>query len=533
MNVRVLCRLAAAVSMLCSCSREQNVMVGVVPYPQEVDVTDRDIDIDRFRRVEYSPGLENEAAFLKGALASSHPMDGSSGKAIELVISASGQPSGAYCLDVSGSKITITGEDNAGVFYGIQTLLHEIWCKGVKKGTIRDYPRYGWRGFMLDEARHFFGKETVKRLLDMMAYYKLNRFHWHLTDAQGWRIEIRGYPLLAGVGGIGCHSDPDTPAAFYTQEDIREIVEYAAARHIEVIPEIDMPGHASAANRAYPEFNGGGTEQFPDFTFNVGKEGTYAYLTGILREVAQLFPSEYIHIGGDEVFYGSEAWKRDPDVRKLMAREGFSTVSEAEGYFIRRMADSLKTLGKTLIGWDDILDFRTDPERSVICWWRHDRPESLRKSLSGGYTTILCPRKPLYFDFVQADRDSVGRRWDGFCPLEDVYAFPDAWYAGWNLTEADMSHVIGMQANLWTELVHNADRLGYMIFPRICALAEAAWTLPENKDYQDFSERMNAEYPRLHDEGLYYFDARRPDYHKEPAGPEIKKRGAAKISSRN
>lgn len=163
---------------------------------------------------------------------------------------------------------------------------------------------------MLDEARHFSGEKRVKQILDLMAYYKMNRFHWHLTDAQGWRIEIKQYPKLATIGGEGCHSDPDTPAQYYTQEQIRDIIAYAKERHIEIIPEIDMPGHATAANKAYPEYSGGGTEEHPEFTFNVGKEETYTYLTNILKEIAALFPSPYLHIGGDEVAYGIKAWKQ-------------------------------------------------------------------------------------------------------------------------------------------------------------------------------------------------------------------------------
>ena len=299
---------------------------------------------------------------------------------------------------------------------------------------------------------------------------------------------------------------------------------YADARHIEVIPEIDMPGHASAANRAYPEFNGGGSGQFPDFTFNVGKEGTYAYLTTILKEVASLFPSQYIHIGGDEVFYGSEAWKKDPDVKALMRREGLPDIKAAEGYFIHRICDSLKTMDKQMIAWDDVLGFEPDRVQSVICWWRHDRPQTLVQSLDKEYRTILCPRKPMYYDFIQHSSHSCGRTWDGFCPLEDVYAFPDAWYEGWGLEEDDMDTVLGIQSNLWTELVHNTDRLYFMIYPRLFALAEAAWTEAGNKDYGSFARRLDPYYGLMDKLGIYYFDAREPSAHSEPAGPVIIKR---------
>ncbi len=514
-----------------SCSRKQD-RVDVIPYPNNVQVESSVVDFTGLKRIVYPSGLSSDARFLQNALKErglNLLLDeaGASGKGAVVLESDSCTQKEAYLLKCSKNRVEIIGGED-GVFWGIQTLLQQLDHGGVKIGEIEDAPRYAWRGFMLDEARHFFGEQTVKNLLDEMSYYKINKFHWHLTDAQGWRIEIKSYPRLATVGGIGTHSDPDTPAQYYTQEQIRRIVAYAAERHIEVIPEVDMPGHASAANRAYPQFNGGGTPQFADFTFNVGKEATYAFLTSVLREVGELFPSDYIHIGGDEVFYGSDAWNRDPYVQKMMRREGLASVQDAEGYFIRRMTDSLKVLGKKAIAWDDVLDFELDKENNVICWWRHDRPQSLRKSLAKGYTTIMCPRKPMYYDFVQDSTHTWGRIWDGFCPLEDVYAFPDAWYEGWGLTEGDMLKVIGIQSNLWTELVHNKDRFDFMIFPRICALAESGWTLAQNKDYADFTVRMESAYKTFDAKGIYYFDDRDPSHHSEPAGPVIKKKDAPK-----
>ncbi len=519
-----------AITLLVVSCRGKNVIPDVIPLPNTADTYSSKTNISHIDKIIYhEPILSSDAQYLKAALAD---------KGYKMAISSEGKQNAwtinlsidetltdeGYVLKTGRNSVSITGGRD-GVFYGIQTFLQELNNGAVRRGVIEDAPRYGWRGFMLDEARHFFGKETVKQLLDIMSYYKLNKFHWHLTDAQGWRIEIKAYPKLTEIGGIGTHSDPDTPAQFYTQDDIREIVAYAASRHIEIIPEIDMPGHASAANRAYPEYNGGGTPQFADFTFNVGKEGTYTYLTNILREVADLFPSKYIHIGGDEVFYGSDAWNRDPYVQSLMRRHGLKTIKDAEGYFINRMTDSLKMLGKKVIAWDDVLDFKLDKEENIICWWRHDRPQSLRKSLDEGYKTILCPRKPMYYDFIQDASHKCGRIWDGFCPLEDVYAFPDAWYEQWKLSESEMSDVLGIQSNLWTELVHNRYRFDFMIFPRLCALAEAAWTTPENKDYGDFSLRMESAYAMFDAMGIYYYDPRDPKHHTEPEGPVIKKRG--------
>lgn len=433
-------------------------------------------------------------------------------------------PEEGYLIEATRDGIRLVGGSEAGLFYGRQTLEQQMENGGIRCGRILDWPRYGWRGFMLDEARHFSGKERVKMILDQMARLKLNRFHWHLTDAQGWRIEIKGWPRLTETGAVGTHSDPEAPAAFYTQDDIREIVAYAAERHIVVVPEIDMPGHAAAANRSYPAYNGGGSPTQPDFTFHPAKEETYAYLSSILREVADLFPGPWLHIGGDEVNYGSEAWLDSPEVARLMRREGLRDLKEVERYFLRRMADSVKVMGKIPVCWDDAMDLGLGQEGCLIGWWRHDRPDKIRRAMAEQIPTILCPRKPLYFDFVQHDDHQVGRKWDGFCPIEDVYAFPESHYESWGLTEEDMTSAIGLQANLWSELLHNTDRVDYMVFPRIYALAEAAWTLPENKDYDSFSRRLEAEYRRMDAMGIYYYDYRDPQHHSEPAGPEIKVR---------
>ncbi len=512
--------------------------IRVIPYPAHVDVQEKECRLKAGQKIYCtSPLLRREAEFLKERL------DGLGYKA---EIRSGGKPAKGIGLSLDGSlnkegyelksapgRITITGGSPAGVFYGIQTLLQELENGGLRCGTIKDAPRYAWRGYMLDEARHFSGEKQVKLMLDIMARYKINRFHWHLSDEQGWRIEIKKYPLLATVGGVGSHSDPDTPAQYYTQEQIRDIVAYAADRHIEIIPEIDMPGHATASNRAYPEYSGGGTAEHPEFTFNVGKEETYAYLTNILREVAALFPSQYMHIGGDEVAYGSKAWETDPHVVALMEREGLKNVKEAERYFMRRMTDSVRSLGKTQIGWDELVDLDADPRSTVIMWWRHDRPEQLFKALDRGYTTVMCPRRPLYFDFVQHDSHSWGRRWDGFCPLEDVYAFPDRWFAGWNLSDAELSHIIGIQANLWAELVHNKERVDFMTFPRLCALAESAWSAPEVKNYENFMQRLEDSFTLFDKLGIYYFDPCDPDRQPEPAGPVIRKREPAKMDYRD
>jgi len=420
----------------------------------------------------------------------------------------------AYSIKISEKAVRISAGDSAGVFYALRTVDQlKKSDGGLRKGIVRDKPRFHWRGFMLDESRHFFGKEYVEEMLDAMADLKLNVFHWHLTDDPGWRIEIEAFPELTAVGARGNHTDPAAPACYYTQEEIRSIVKYAADRHITIVPEVDMPGHAAASNRAYPQYCGGGTEEHPDFTFNPGKEETYSYLTAILREVAGLFPGEYIHIGGDEVSFGRAAWTDDPDVLALMEREGLGDLDGVEAYFIRRMADSVRALGKIPMCWDDVLEAGPGNDKLAITWWRHDRPDHLSKALEGGYFTVLCPRKPLYLDFVQHDSHKIGRRWDGFCPLEDVYAFPDS------LGIPEGAAVAGLQANLWSEQVSTVKRAEFLTFPRIFALAEAAWTSASNKDFADFSARLAGLYPLLDGKGIYYFDHREPSRNPEPPGP--------------
>lgn len=512
-------------------SKKEITLLPVIPAPQSVVINNGHYDITRGFEIHVdADSLLDEARYLSDFLLTrdldpkiflGKPAD----KGISMSIDSSIESPEGYTLTVTPKKITIKASAAAGTFYAIQTLIQMIEnCDGIIPSVdIADAPRYGWRGYMRDDARHFTGVESVKQLIDLMARYKLNRFHWHLTDAQGWRVEIKKYPLLATVGGIGTHSDPDAPAAYYTQEELRDIVDYAARRHIVIIPEIDMPGHATAANHAYPEFNGGGAGIFPDFTFNPGKEGTYCFLTDVLAEVADIFPGKYMHIGGDEVAYGIEAWKTDPDVQALMKREGFTDVRQCERYFMNRMIGEVGRMGKTLVGWDELIDLGVD-STTYIMWWRHDKPQYLTRSLDGGYTTVMCPRKPLYFDFVQHDSHSVGRIWDGFCPLDSVYAFPEPWFEKIGVTPVEQAHIAGMQANAWSELMHNSDRVDFMTWPRLCALAESAWTLPEAKDYASFEQRLDDAYLLFDNLGIYYFDHREPARHPEPSGPVIKKK---------
>lgn len=274
----------------------------------------------------------------------------------------------AYRLEITPDSVFIQSATVTGAFRGEETLKQLLRSgKGTTSAcVINDAPRYSWRGFMLDESRHFFGKEKVKQLLDIMASLRLNVFHWHLTDEPGWRIEIKKYPLLTKVGSKGNYHDPSAPAAFYTQEDIKDIVAYAAARHIMIVPEFDMPGHATAACRAYPELSGGGEGRWKDFTFHPCKEETFRFISDVLDELITLFPSPYIHIGGDEVHFGNQEWFTDPQIQQFIKDKQLMNETGLEQYFVRRVADIIAAKGKTMIGWDEIVDAGVSPDKAVV-----------------------------------------------------------------------------------------------------------------------------------------------------------------------
>lgn len=413
-----------------------------------------------------------------------------------------------YILDIGPARIGVEASARAGAHNAVMSLLQLVVfgkAEGVSRiplGRIQDKPEFSWRGYMLDESRHFFGVEKVKQILNWMAFYKLNKFHWHLTDEPAWRLEIRKYPLLSLVGGIGTFTDPAAGAEYYTQAEIREIVAYAAKRQIEVIPEIDMPGHATAANRAYPQFSGGGSKNHPDFTFHPAKRGTYTYLTHVLKEVNVLFPAGLVHLGGDEVSFGSEAWNRDRLIDSLKAREKFTTNKEVETYFMRRMADSLFRMNARLGVWDEMADSGLPKDKTIQFWWRHDKPEQLQLALKNGYATVVCPRIPFYFDFVQEEKHRYGRKWGkDFGSLSDLYTYK---IEDLRKTETYKGQILGVQGNLWTETVNTADRLDYLTFPRLAALAEVGWS--RTKNYDRFLQELKKHLGLYKEENLYFYD---------------------------
>lgn len=425
----------------------------------------------------------------------------------------------AYQLKITPDTILLKAASEAGLFHAKEALMQLArFGKGnVKCCVINDAPAFQWRGFMLDESRHFFGKEKVKQYLDIMASLRLNVFHWHLTDENGWRIEIKKYPKLTQIGAKGNWHDPEAAPVFYTQEDIREIVAYAADRHIMVVPEFDMPGHAIAVCKAYPEYSGGGEGRWEHFTFHPCKEETYRFIGEVLDELVQLFPSPYIHIGGDEVHYGNQSWFTDPQIQQFIQEKKLVDEKGLEYYFLRRAADLVAARGKTMIGWDEIVDAGISPDKAIVMWWRHDRKYQLLKALEQGYRVVMTPRRPFYADFVQHATHKVGRRWNGYNPLEDVYRFPESVSY---LFKGYEKQVLGMQMCLWTERVADVNRLDFMTFPRLIALAEAAWTPMKEKECSMFLERLPVFLKYLDEKGINYFNPFRPLEQKEPGAPE-------------
>ncbi|QDH79398.1 beta-N-acetylhexosaminidase [Echinicola soli] len=499
----------------------------IIPLPATYEGGEAAFFITSKTKIHYTDDhLKEEAYFLQKELLNrkSYPISiqkaETNTKGINLILTETVRDGYHLFIDQS-TGITISSSNETGIFQGIISLLQladqaEATSDHLSIPTwnIKDAPAYSWRGFMLDESRHFFGVEKVKSLLDWMAYYKLNKFHWHLTDAQGWRIEIKKYPKLTLVGGIGNNSSSFTPAQYYTQAQIKEIVRYAAERKIDIIPEIDMPGHATAANKAYPRFSGGGSEKYPEFTFHPAKEETYHYLTAILREVDALFPSQMIHLGGDEVSFGNQQWEKDAQVKQLMASQQLEDLKAVEDYFMKRMADSLFSVNNTILAWDEMAEAGLPTSQSILLWWRHDQPEQLQKLLDNNIPTVICPRIPLYFDFVQQENDRYGRKWGGnFNPLQRVYDFS---LNKLNIPASKAPLILGFQANLWTETVTDEDRLDYLTFPRLAALAEVAWTPEEQKDFDGFSSRLKKHLPLYHKAGIYFFDPFNPDRHPEP-----------------
>ena len=433
-----------------------------------------------------------------------------------------------YTLDVTESGVEILGS-SAGQFYGIQSLLQllptEIFGNRIIENielaipfvNIEDSPRFEWRGMHLDVCRHFFSVDFIKKYIDYLAMHKMNTFHWHLTEDQGWRIEIKKYPKLSEVSAyrnetiIGHHNtdpqkfDGTKYGGIYTQDEIREVVKYASDRFITVVPEIELPGHSVAALTAYPELSctGGPFEVrtswgISDDIYCAGNELTFEFLENVLSEVVDLFPSKYIHIGGDEA--PKHRWKECDKCQTRIEQEGLSDEHELQSYFITRMEKFLNSKGKQIIGWDEILEGGLAPNAAVMSWRGNEGGIAAAKSK---HKVVMSPNTNCYFDHYQTEnRDDEPLAIGGFLPLEKVYSFnpvpPE-------LTAEEGKYIIGAQGNVWTEYIPTSDHVEYMAFPRLSALAEVVWTNESNKNFSNFKSRMIKHYKRLDAVGTNYF----------------------------
>ena len=442
---------------------------------------------------------------------------GSTRGSIVLTLSPADTVMGAegYRLRVDSSGVRLSARREAGLFYGLQTLRQLLAADSVSlRGlTIADQPRFRYRGMHLDVARHRFPVEFIKRYIDLMSRYKLNTFHWHLTDDQGWRIEIRGYPRLTTVGAwrketiVGQNFDPYKGdgmryGGFYTQAEVREIVRYAAARHITVIPEIEMPGHAQAALAAYPSLacTPGPFEVSTmwgvDEDIFCPSERTFQFLQGVLTEVLALFPSRYIHIGGDEA--PKARWKKSSIAQAVMRRHGLKDEQQLQSWFVQRIERFLRARGRRLIGWDEILEGGLAPQATVMSWRGTDGGIAAAKQ---GHDVIMTPGSHLYFDHAQGDPALEPLSIGGNTPLARVYEFEPVPPA---LTAAEARHVLGAQANLWTEYIKTPEQAEYMLFPRLLALAEVVWSPKEARDWTAFATRLPGQLGALDRLGVNY-----------------------------
>ena len=449
--------------------------------------------------------------------------------------------SGSYILESNSKATTISGFDDAGISYGIQTLIQLLQTSNplsnVKKFSLSipqlsiiDYPRFQYRGMHLDVARHFYPVSFIKKYIDYLAAYKFNTFHWHLTDDQGWRIEIKKYPKLTEVGGFrngtiigrypGKGNDNLRYGGFYTQAQIKEIVQYAADKYITVIPEIEMPGHASAAIASYPQlscFPNEDTQVPVDCAWNGSRKSkqvqqtwgvfedvfaptdyTFNFLQDVLDEVITLFPSKYIHIGGDEC--PKEAWKKSEVCQQLIKENNLKDEHGLQSYFINRIEKYLNTKGKNIIGWDEILEGGLAPNATVMSWRGEAGGIEAAKQ---GHKVIMTPGKPVYFDHSQSkNEDSVTI--GGYNSIEDVYAYEPIPAA---LNSEQAKYVLGAQANIWTEYMKNERKVEYMLFPRIAALSEVLWSPKEKRNWNDFERRLPAIFENLEKQKINYSKA--------------------------
>lgn len=499
--------------------RGQQGALPLIPYPQKVTFGEGSFFSEAPDAV-FLGISSKETGILMNELRSSWQMinrkkklSGRNAVLLQKVQDDKGSVVGSYTLEISPDRITISAKSDDGLFYGVQTLNQIVAScdgKALPCLKIEDSPRFSYRGLHLDVSRHFLDAGFVKKQLDVIASYKLNRLHWHLTDGAGWRIQIKKYPLLTKVAAWRpaptwkewwngnrhyCRKDtaPDAYGGFYTRKDIKDVLEYARSKHITVIPEIEMPGHSEEVLAVYPELSCSG-EPYKNGELCIGNEETFKFLEAVLDEVISLFPSKYIHIGGDEA--NKEAWKKCPKCRQRMREEGLKNVDELQSYLVHRIEKYLNSKGRELLGWDEILDGGLSPNATVMSW-RGEKGGI--QAVRMGHDAIMTPGEYCYFDAYQDNPLGEPEAIGGYLPLKKVYSYnpvPDS------LTVEEGKHILGVQANVWAEYMPTGEHVEYMIYPRLLALSEVAWCDPGNKSWERFRLAANKHVDWLWKKGI-------------------------------
>ena len=492
--------------------------LGLIPKPQSVTLEKGAFEFDgNTKFIIHEEGYSNLELFIDG-MGMSNIVDnnGSSKSNIEFIkVDTDSLHSSAYLLNISPEGITIKAKTEQGFYYALQTMrqmlpdtLAVLETYILPAISIYDYPSFQWRGSHLDVSRHFYDKEFIFKYIDLLAKHKMNTFHWHLTDDQGWRIEIKKYPLLTKISSMRKETvvkknfnpyigDGIPYGGFYTQEDVKEIVAYAQDRFITVVPEIEMPGHSLAVLAAYPElactdgpFEVGTYWGVYDDVFCAGNDSVFKFLENVMDEVIELFPSTYIHIGGDES--PKTQWEVCDKCQARIKAEGLENEHELQSYFIKRMEKYLVSKGRYIIGWDEILEGGLAPQATVMSWRGEAGGIEAAKQ---GHTVIMTPGKPCYFDHYQSkDVDSEPFAIGGFNSLESVYNYNPI---PKDLPQEFHKYILGTQSNLWTEYMIDSDHVEYMAYPRLCALSEVVWTADKDRDFSNFETRLERHKNRL------------------------------------
>ena len=539
-NYTLIFALIFGLISITACQQSKPKEITIIPRPEFMHVSDKNLVIDKHSRIIYedpNPALRLMGEQLATFISSKSDFQPevipyssiqSLGNDIFLTINLNDSTFGdeGYRIQNSSKQlISIQANDPHGVFYGIQSL-YQLFPTSffeakekqseweIPMVSISDKARFTYRGMHLDVSRHFFSVDFIKQYIDLLAMYKYNTFHWHLTEDQGWRIEIKAYPKLTEIGGwrketkIG-HQwetpkqfDGQRYGGFYTQDEVREIVDYAASKYITVIPEIEMPGHAMAALAAYPELGCTGGPYAVQGEWGVfddiycSRESTFVFLENVLTEVMEMFPSTYIHIGGDEA--PKTRWKACPNCQKRIREEKLEDEAQLQSYFITRMAKFLEKHDRQIIGWDEILEGGLSPGATVMSW---RGTEGGIAAAQMGHDVIMTPVSHCYFDFYQGEPTLEPLAIGGYTPLSKVYDFepiPE------ELNAKEAKHIIGAQANLWTEYITDNDGVTYMILPRMAALSEVLWSPAKKRDWENFYDRLPAHFARYEALGLHY-----------------------------